>query len=122
MSADLTGIPTSGILELHIGGDRPALFRFEAPGIEGYIIGRSDLTSSNYIPDVDLSACNGMDQGVSRRHAALVHYQGFVHLVDLNSSNGTFVNGERLRPDSPYRLKPDDKIRFGTLPAALIAI
>lgn len=85
-------------------------------------MGRSDLTRSNYIPDIDLGACNGMELGVSRRHAALVEYQGLVHLVDLNSSNGTFINGERLRAETPYPLHPDDKIRFGQINATLIQI
>jgi hypothetical protein len=36
------------------------------------------------------------DDTVSRRHAALVVRDGAWHVVDLGSSNGTFVNGRRV--------------------------
>jgi len=53
---------------------------------------------------------------VSRRHA-LVHMQGGEHwLVDLGSSNGTVLNGRRVK--QPMQLKDEDKIEIG--PNALI--
>jgi len=101
-------------LELQLQGYENVVFKVEAPVYEGYIIGRSDETS-DYRPDIDLAAYGGRDQGISRRHAALVYYHGATHLVDLNSVNGTFVNGIRLGPETAYELLHGDTIRLGNL-------
>jgi NADPH-dependent 2,4-dienoyl-CoA reductase/sulfur reductase-like enzyme/pSer/pThr/pTyr-binding forkhead associated (FHA) protein len=56
-----------------------------------------------------------IDQGtVSRRHAEISYANGQYILRDLGSTNGTFVNGMRLQPQSTYILKPNDHVRFGT--------
>jgi len=49
---------------------------------------------------------------VSRRHARLVGGNGTWGIQDLNSSNGVFVNGERIRT---AWLKPGDEVRLGAL-------
>jgi DNA-binding CsgD family transcriptional regulator len=57
--------------------------------------------------------------GVSRRHANLtVSSDGVVTLVDLESTNGTFVNGARidrmaLRESDRIQIGPDVALRFG---------
>lgn len=52
------------------------------------------------------------DQTVSRRHAELrFDGNGWV-LTDLNSANGSYVNGVRL--DKPVRLKHGDQVRLGS--------
>src|SRR5208282_5319554 len=48
---------------------------------------------------------------VSRIHASLAVDGGRVVLADLGSSNGTYVNGQRL--SWPTLLKPDDRIDIG---------
>ena len=50
------------------------------------------------------------DQQVSRRHLKITNKLGEVRLEDLDSSNGSFVNGERVRS---HELKPGDKIQVG---------
>lgn len=49
---------------------------------------------------------------VSRFHAKIEHLGGEYYLVDLNSTNGTFLNGERLQSQERKKLTPMDKIRF----------
>lgn len=49
--------------------------------------------------------------GVSRRHARLTRAGEVYTLEDLGSSNGTYLNGERLVERSP--LKSGDQIRLG---------
>ncbi len=44
-----------------------------------------------------------IDRFVSRRHATLEPQAGGVVLEDLNSTNGTFVNGERLQGKTMLR-------------------
>jgi pSer/pThr/pTyr-binding forkhead associated (FHA) protein len=55
-----------------------------------------------------------LDKQLSRCHAAIkyVEHQGF-YLIDLESSNGSFVNGERIQ--QPHRLKDGDRLRLGSL-------
>jgi len=104
-----------GQLELHVRGQTGQVFHLDVATAEGYIIGRSDPVNSNYLPDIDLNECDAAEHGVSRRHAAVVSFNNNVCLVDLNSSNGTFINGEKLRADSPQILRDEDELRFGTL-------
>ncbi|MBN2118417.1 MAG: FHA domain-containing protein [Anaerolineales bacterium] len=51
------------------------------------------------------------DAEVSRRHARLTFQGGKYVLEDLGSTNGTFVNGQRL--SGPRVLKPGEVISFG---------
>ncbi len=51
------------------------------------------------------------EDSVSRRHA-LIEYDGESHvIVDLGSTNGTFVNEKRV--DAPVRLESGQRLRFG---------
>ncbi|MBI1258913.1 MAG: FHA domain-containing protein [Chloroflexi bacterium] len=93
--------------------ERPA-FQMDAPGSEGYVIGRGD-EALHYAPDIDLGTFDSRDKGVSRRHAALINYQGVPHIIDLFSANGTYLNGKRLPPDQPYPLGQFNELRLGTL-------
>jgi len=37
------------------------------------------------------------DRGVSRNHAELIYHDGVLKVFDLESTNGTFVNGKRVK-------------------------
>ncbi len=63
--------------------------------------------------DPSLEITISMDTTVSANHANLLFIQGIWYLEDEMSSNGTFVNGERLRPRNPIELKDNDKIKVG---------
>lgn len=55
------------------------------------------------------------DPSVSRRHATIVAgARGDTWLTDLGSTNGTFLNGERLAAQAPHRLEDGDRVRFGS--------
>lgn len=97
---------------LQVTTEGKTAFPVVIPLIEGYIIGRSDAQSV-YPPDIDLSSLRARDRGVSRRHAALVTYGSELHILDLDSVNGTFVNNKRLLPESPYALRHGDRILLG---------
>jgi len=66
------------------------------------IIGREDSV------DITIPA-----SAVSRRHARLMLIGENYVLEDLGSSNGTYVNGEKL--DKQHTLKSGDKIRLGQI-------
>jgi EmrB/QacA subfamily drug resistance transporter len=59
-------------------------------------------------PECDLQV---LDSEVSRRHAKISIRDGSALIDDLHSSNGTYVNGERIV--SQYRLAPGDQIEIG---------
>jgi pSer/pThr/pTyr-binding forkhead associated (FHA) protein len=50
------------------------------------------------------------DDTVSRHHARLELRDGRWFLIDLDSSNGTSVNGRRVRD---AEVRPGDRIRLG---------
>jgi pSer/pThr/pTyr-binding forkhead associated (FHA) protein len=52
------------------------------------------------------------DTYASQQHARLFGRQGGWYVEDLGSTNGTFVNEQRLA--SPALVQPGDKIRMGT--------
>jgi pSer/pThr/pTyr-binding forkhead associated (FHA) protein len=51
------------------------------------------------------------DSFASGRHARLYDREGMVYIEDMNSTNGTYVNGRRL--GAQQVLRPSDRIRIG---------
>ncbi len=51
------------------------------------------------------------DPYISKKHLKIVEDEGKFYLEDLNSSNGTYVNGERIM--DVVELKNGDRIRVG---------
>jgi pSer/pThr/pTyr-binding forkhead associated (FHA) protein len=79
------------------------------------IIGRADPVS-NVFPDIDIGPHGALEHGVGRRHARVYLQGGQVMVEDLNSTNGTFVNGARLTPNQGRPLQAGDELRLGNLP------
>src|SRR5579871_4869394 len=52
---------------------------------------------------------------VSRLHARLELDHEQIAITDLNSTNGTFVNGERLPSGQSRKLRAGDKINLGQI-------
>jgi SARP family transcriptional regulator, regulator of embCAB operon len=57
---------------------------------------------------------------VSRQHAMLLHDSAGALLVDLESFNGTLVNGVPMHSDEPVRLVDGDVIQLGEVVARYI--
>lgn len=53
------------------------------------------------------------DDGISRRHATITLKRGYAEIEDLQSTNGVYVDGERIR--SKARLSDGARVRIGTL-------
>jgi sigma-B regulation protein RsbU (phosphoserine phosphatase) len=58
-------------------------------------------------------------KAVSRQHAQILHREDGFFVEDLNSSNGTYLNGKRLGAHSPTRLTEHDSLQVGPYVLAL---
>ena len=55
------------------------------------------------------------DARISRIHARMDYQNGQIVIVDMNSINGTYRNGERLKAGEPYNLHAGDIIKLADL-------
>jgi hypothetical protein len=78
------------------------------------LIGRADKVS-NFYPDIDLIDHGALDGGVGRRHLRLAVQNGQVVAEDMDSTNGTMINGQKLAPRQPHPLHDGDTIQLGKL-------
>ena len=88
---------------------QPQRFRHET------VIGRSE--GGTMKPDIDLSAHNASEMGVSRLHVALNFNakNNLLSVSDMKSANGTFINGQKLLPQEVRVLRDGDELRVGRL-------
>lgn len=78
------------------------------------VLGRADSVK-RYYPEVDLTPYGALDRGVSREHAHLKLEEGRLIITDLGSTNGTFLAGERLQPNTPTVINRGDELLLGRL-------
>jgi hypothetical protein len=119
-SSVLTDVKVQGVSEFTLGdtlrldiegSPEPIIFK---PKPET-IFGRRD-PATGAMPDVDLTPFAGYRMGVSRRHAAIRQgEEQSLNIWDLGSSNGTFLNGQKLSAHRPYRLHDGDELRLGQM-------
>ncbi|GAB4209416.1 MAG: zinc ribbon domain-containing protein [Roseiflexaceae bacterium] len=84
------------------------------PATAQAIIGRADPVSQ-FRPDLDLTAYGALEQGVGRRHVRLFVQDGQIMVEDMDSTNGSQVNGQRLPPRQPRALRDGDQLQLGRL-------
>jgi pSer/pThr/pTyr-binding forkhead associated (FHA) protein len=90
-------------------------------------VGKNEITvgridpARNAFPDIDLTPYQGESAGVSRLHARLIigvgeaNSGGQLFIEDLQSTNGTLVNKQKLQAGQRFPLKNGDEIRFGRI-------
>ncbi len=75
-------------------------------------IGRRDPVTG-IRPNIDLTEVD-LERSCSRRHAKITLEDGRYQLVeDLATTNGSFVNGNRISPGVPTEIRTGDALRFG---------
>jgi pSer/pThr/pTyr-binding forkhead associated (FHA) protein len=89
-------------------------------GRENFTLGRS-IEGQAILPDVDLSRFDAYDFGLSRIHAELCIDQDETLIVDLESANGTIVNGKRILHGQPETIEHGDIIQLGRLRLQVIS-
>ena len=68
--------------------------------------------------DVDLEDQEPPDRVWCSRQHAVIHFDeaaGAMTIEDLNSSNGTYVNRNRVYPGQKKPLQPNDVVQIGTV-------
>jgi predicted component of type VI protein secretion system len=72
---------------------------------EAITIGRT-LGNEIVLPDVE--------RKVSSKHAKIENKGGTLHILDLGSTNGSFLNGKKIDANHPVLLKNGDRIGIGS--------
>lgn len=81
-------------------------------------IGRKD-TLGTFTPAVDLTSSHGANLGVSRHHADILYLNNSYYIKDMGSTNGTWVNGQKLAPYQIIPIRYGDSLRLGHLVIAI---
>lgn len=102
-------IPADGIAVYVAGIDRRVSVRVE----NELVFGRNAKESRE--PMLDLTELGGFQMGISRRHAKIRRAGNGYEIIDLASTNGTWLNGERLIPDKPYPLANGAQVQLGRM-------
>jgi len=97
----LSGITERGII---LYGTKPSLPVF-AIHEDSFIIGKKKDAVDGWIDD----------STISRIHARVERRDKEFYLVDLNSTNGTYVNGRLLGMNESVRLRAGDTVRFAEI-------
>lgn len=100
------GGPSRGVLPLEIADD--------------VVVGRG--AEGDDAPTLDLTALDAFEQGVSRRHAMFRPTPNALYILDLGSSNGTFINGGLVGRGMAHALNQGDLITFGSMNMTIVYI
>lgn len=93
---------------------RDYFIRLTFPRVSTAIVGRTD-PMSHFVPEIDLTPYDGLKCGVGRRHVRFWLQNQQVMVEDLNSTNGTFLNGCRLAPHVLYPAADGDTLMLGRM-------
>ncbi|HET7063738.1 MAG TPA: FHA domain-containing protein, partial [Rudaea sp.] len=91
------------------------------PGRSEFLVGRPDPVTGIQ-PEINLGPFDTM-RTLSRRHAKILK-EGGLYFVreEVGTTNGTFVNGERIKTGAAVPLKPENRLRFGSIEVEVIAV
>lgn len=104
-------LPTKGIALINLENGQPIAMRED----QAFILGRVSSEIKRREPLIDLTELDALELGISRTHAMIRRSKGGYQIIDLESSNGTWLENQRLIPKQPYPLDSGDRIRLGRL-------
>lgn len=109
------GLSLDGVLILQIGDvPEPIVVQVREEVVLGRYAHQGD--GPTYL---NLTPYGAAEAGVSRRHARLLRVHRAVYLMDMNSTNGTQLNGQPLPAGVEKRLRDGDEILLGQLKVTL---
>ncbi len=90
------------------------LRRIELRNDTSYLLGRfnSAKPRTNHI---DLSPFGAQERGVSRIHAQIHMEDDILYITDMDSTNGTYLDGVKLLPNQQHRIRQKSDIMLGRL-------
>lgn len=99
---------TQGNHKLGAPSNDPEIFRIQKSAGRAFALGITVGRTSNNDIQID-------DPSVSRFHAYFQQdpHSGIWHVLDAESSNGTFIAGVRLQPKRPAPLADRSELKFG---------
>ena len=76
-----------------------------------FSIGRFDASIGQKKSDFEFDK---KTKAVSRRHAVIEKDAEGYKITDMNSTYGTYINGQKLPPSTPFKLEPEMRVSFGS--------
>lgn len=104
-------IPSRGIVVINLENGQPITIQEN----KAFILGRVSSEIKTREPLVDLTQFDALELGISRVHAMIRQTEAGYQIIDLESSNGTWLENQRLVPKQAYPLDSGDRIRLGRL-------
>lgn len=119
-SPDAVTIPSRKVLLLQFEGQFQSRL-VDLPLGKTILLGRSASRDFTFLYDelIDLTEYGGLVGGVSRQHALIARLLEGLFIVDLDSKNGTFVDGGKLKRFESYELHGNEAIHLGYLKITL---
>ncbi len=104
-------IPSKGVILINLENGR----LITKQDGDAFILGRVSAEIKPPETLVDLTQFGALELGISRVHALIRQAKDGYQIIDLESSNGTWLENERLVPQKPYAVDSGDRIRMGRL-------
>lgn len=111
---DESAVP-AGSIAIYVEGASKPIF---SSSDDEFVIGRKVDDSSEGL--FDLSGLGGYHLGLSRRHIKIRRAGNGYEVTDLSSTNGTWLNDERLTPNQPYSLPNGSQLRLARMRLFLV--
>lgn len=110
---DATLLPDEGIALYTEGMTEPVCLNFEGE----LVLGRDGVDADGASDEnlLNLSELGGYLMGISRRHAVIRRTKRGYEIIDLASTNGSWLNGIKLTPNRAYPLMNGSQLRFGRM-------
>jgi two-component sensor histidine kinase/putative methionine-R-sulfoxide reductase with GAF domain len=101
-------LSSTWLVRLELASDPDANFELE---LQDEVL----LGAASYPGMIDLQPYRAKEHGVSRQHAKISGTTSTLSVVDLESTNGTSVNGQPIKANTPHTLTSGDVLKLGGL-------
>lgn len=88
--------------------------RIELHNEISFLLGRFN-SAKQRANHIDLSPFDAANKGVSRIHAQIHMDNNKIYIADMDSTNGTFVDGVRLQAHHPVQIRQGSEIMLGKM-------